>query len=566
LRQGVDIVSGWFANECCFEASGVARRSVLAPLNLLTSPWLPALRRDGAVIEIRPCDITDRFEDNPIVDIVWPRADLRVGALEFLIGLLSTICPPEGGSDWLRWHESPPSPEELARRFAPFEKAFDLDGPGPRFMQEFGGLEGELTPVAALLIDQPGANAVKNNTDLFVKRGRVAALGRSTAAAALYALQTFAPAGGAGHRTGLRGGGPLTTLAFSQQQDSLWRFLWLNAAMTFNSLEVGTPEQRLEDVFPWLAATRLSDKSGRATTLADIHPAQCFWAMPRRIMLEFEENAEGLPCAITGVVEDVIVQQYRTRPYGVNYQNCDHPLSPYYRVEEGAEWLAVHPPPGGLAYRHWIGFVCEGKARRPAACIAAAKSRLRVTGGDASLRLYGYDMDNMKARGFVEAERPLLIARAEHDQTFRYLVEALAESAREVAGQTVGAIRAARGGESGEGLDIVREGFFAETEHAFFATVRAGLSEIEKSPDASRAEFFQRWLTETLAPCARKTFDREVSPVALADSGEPKELKKAIDARRMLHIALSGQGKGGAAIYGALGLGAPGKARKGKAK
>ena len=67
-------------------------------------------------------------------------------------------------------------------------------------------------PVGALLIDTPGANALRKNTDLFVKRGRIEVLSRAAAAIGLFTLSAYAPAGGAGIRTSLRGGGPLTTL------------------------------------------------------------------------------------------------------------------------------------------------------------------------------------------------------------------------------------------------------------------------------------------------------------------------------------------------------------------
>nr|WP_231886596.1 type I-E CRISPR-associated protein Cse1/CasA [Methylomonas methanica] len=51
----------------------------------------------------------------------------------------------------------------------------------------------------------------------------------SCAATALFTLQTNAPSGGVGHRVGLRGGGPLTTLVLPKaSQTTLWQKLWLN--------------------------------------------------------------------------------------------------------------------------------------------------------------------------------------------------------------------------------------------------------------------------------------------------------------------------------------------------
>ncbi len=117
-------------------------------LNLIRDAWIPILRQDGAREKIRPADLTAEFADNPVLDIAWPRADFRAATLEFLIGLLSTACnPPPGDSVWRRWQEAPPTPEELSNRFAPFETAFDFDGPGVRFMQDGGDDMGdERTP------------------------------------------------------------------------------------------------------------------------------------------------------------------------------------------------------------------------------------------------------------------------------------------------------------------------------------------------------------------------------------------------------------------------------------
>ena len=67
---------------------------------------------------------------------------------------------------------------------------------------------------------------------LLVKRGGAPVLSRAAAAMALFTLQTYAPSGGAGHRTGFRGGGPLTTLALPGpppgEPPTLWHLLWAN--------------------------------------------------------------------------------------------------------------------------------------------------------------------------------------------------------------------------------------------------------------------------------------------------------------------------------------------------
>jgi CRISPR system Cascade subunit CasA len=521
-------------------------------MNLLTTPWMPAVRRSGVREKIRPCDVTSQIATDPVVDIEWPRADLRAATHEFLIGLLSTACPPAGDSAWSLWHKIPPSPTELQAHFAPYEAAFKLSG----FMQEHGGLpDGSIVGVSDLLAGYPGENTVKLDSDLFIKRDEITAMGQSAAAISLFCAQAWSSGVGAGYRTGVRGGGPLTTLAFSHASDSLWSFLWLNTVAVFDPVEHGTPEQQMADVFPWLAPTRIS-ADGLATTLIDVHPAQAYWGMPRRYSLVFEPNADRLPCSITGEIEDVIVREVIKQSYGINYSDLPHPLSPYYAKKAASEWIPVKNNPGMVAYGNWPGFVAGGKLRRPAACVATAINRLRALGGEAHLRLHGYDMDKAKAREFAEAERPLLIAAPEHEAAFNMLVEALADSATLVANEAVYAIRSAR--KAGGGA--IKAEFFTTTEADFFATLRAGIA-------GSDVDFRRRWLDDVLAPTARALFDRDVAVDALAATGNVQLLQQAAKARKNLNWALRGYGSNGKKLFAALGIPAPEtKSTKGKSK
>jgi CRISPR system Cascade subunit CasA len=88
-----------------------------------------------------------------------------------------------------------------------------------------------------------------------------------------------------------------------------------------------------------------------------------------------------------------------------------HPLTPHYAVKAGGEYLPVHPQPGGIGYRHWLGLVLQSPdgLRLPAEAIATwRRDRMRDAGRDQGrLIAAGYDMDSMKARFFVESEMPL---------------------------------------------------------------------------------------------------------------------------------------------------------------
>ena len=140
-------------------------------LNLIRSAWLPFRRRSGRVERVEPFRVTDGIGDDPFVAFAWPRPDFNGAAHEFLIGLLATTAAPDNEDAWDDWWATPPAPEVLAARFKTVAHAFDLDGPDHRFLQDQEMLDSaKEKPVAALLIDAPGAQALRNNTDLFVKR------------------------------------------------------------------------------------------------------------------------------------------------------------------------------------------------------------------------------------------------------------------------------------------------------------------------------------------------------------------------------------------------------------
>lgn len=559
-----------------------------AAFSLLHDAWLPVRREHGVAGLIRPAEITASLDDDPVVALDWPRPDLRVACLEFLIGLLATACPPEStDDDWRPLWERPPSPERLDEAFAPLAHAFVLDGDGPRFLQDIETLAGEAVPVERLLIDTPGENAVKRNSDLLVKRGRVQALGRPAAAMALYALQAFAPAGGAGHRTSLRGGGPLTTLAVPGRREAgrpvpLWHLLWANVPLG----ESPAPDD-LPTVFPWLAPTRRSDAGGGGTALDTerAHRLQAFWGMPRRIRLDFRPAAPGETCGLTGREDAVMADGFRTRPGGVQYLNAAswHPLTPTYTAKPGDPPLAVHPQPDGIGYRHWAGLVAEDGARsRPAAAVADFAGDRNPRTADpawheARLLAAGYDMDNMKARAFVEAEMPLFAlndpaARAALFAHARRLARGATEAGRLLRGCVLAAL-AERGDTGASPFAGVRERFFEVTDPPFWEALRRAREAFEAAPENDLEAERRGWLA-LLRACALALFDEAapldpLSPEAAGRLRGGKWVPPAVvEARRTLGVGLAGHGPAGKALFEALVLPPPerGKGTEGKGK
>ncbi len=530
--------------------------------SLLTEAWLPVRRASGSTLAIRPCDLTDGIDSDPIVALDWPRPDFRMAGLEFLIGLLATACPPaddDGG--WSTWWETPPAPATLQAAFAPFAHAFVLDGDGPRFMQDFEDFGGGANRVETLLIDAPGGQTLKKNADHFVKREAVTTMSRASAAMALFALQSFAPAGGAGNRVGLRGGGPLTTLALPPWSGALplWHLLWANVPVGEAPSSGEMPK-----IFPWLAPTRTSE-TGRPTTPTDTHELQAYWGAARRIRLEFAANPEGAPCDILGTMDSVVVRGWRQRPYGANYANWGHPLSPYYRQKPtDTEWLPVHAQPGGVGYRHWVGLLfadaADAPTRRAAGAILTFRGKrlLHVARTERvrwRLLAAGYDMDNMKARGFVESEMPIVEpGRPAQTKEFVLLVRQLITGATEVAALLGRAVRRALFSDGAKVpldaglLNTVRARFWDATEPAFLDRVQDAAGE---TVDAEAVRL--AWLRD-LALTARALF-AEAAPIDA--TGADHRPDRIAAAAKGLDFALKGYGKEGASLLSALGLPLP---------
>jgi len=299
-------------------------------MNLIEDRWIPVQRLNGDQERIAPWELTSDFQNNPVVSLAAPRPDFKGGLMQFLIGLVQTSAPPDEreGPEWEDWLEEPPAPEVLRETFAPYVDCFNLDGDGPRFMQDLELREGKDEPVSGLLIDSPGENTQKNNADHFVKRGRVESMCLPCVATALFSLQTNAPSGGAGHRTSLRGGGPLTTLIVldpqgsGMQQNALWYNIWLNI---LDKRVYGSPQDidanKRNKIFPWLGITRTSEPpSGCATYSNDVHPLHMYWAMPRRLWLDIESRRE-VACDICSINSSTTVNSYITRPWGFNYRH-----------------------------------------------------------------------------------------------------------------------------------------------------------------------------------------------------------------------------------------------------
>jgi len=455
-------------------------------MNLLTDRWIPVDRiAGGCTLLIAPWELTASFEHGSVSALAYPKPELNGSIMQFLIGWLQTVVPEnEDEDDWEELYFNPPSPEQLKAWSAEWVSAFELDGDGPRFMQDADNSieDGTLTSVGALLLDSPGENTLKQNIDHFVKRDSISKLSPNLVAAALFNLQLNAPGGGTGYRTSMRGAGPLTTLVVPDSCSShttLWQKIWLNV-FDWNSFSqqyyCERPVGPTSEIFPWLGQTRTSDskKGGRNTTPDDVHPLQVYWSMPRRIRLVVDTGVMGR-CDLSGAEHCHVITHFHAKNYGTNYEGAwNHPLSPYYFDKDGNS-LPMHAHSDGFNYRHWLGLISDKEgSKTPARIVHNAMASSRLRGERLRVWAYGYDIvNNMKASAWYESTYPIYppsdtVTSQAFDGTVTALIEA-SDLARAYLQKSVKAAWFRRPSEKKGDTSVIDLSFWRRTEPGFYS-------------------------------------------------------------------------------------------------
>lgn len=513
-------------------------------MNLLEEKWLPVRRHTGQVDWIAPHQITEP----DIVAFAANRADFNGALAQMMIGLLQTTTPINDEDDWEDLLDAPPAAEVLQKWFAPTADAFVLDGEKARFMQDFSLDTDVIDPskfkeISLLFIEAPGVSTQKTNKDLFVKRGQVNGVCHHCAATALITLHTNAPEGGAGNYTSLRGGGPLTTLIVTTPSRSLWQDLWLNIQPQRTFFQRGGDIKKTEKhfTFPWLADIEKIQIPGGETQPLQVHPHYLFWAMPRRIRLDFSNMQTG-QCDICKRESTQLVRRYIARPQGLNHKGAwRHPLSPYYETKDS--WLPAHPQPGGFSYKCWLPWVMgikqDKKSIQPAGVVnyffqVRNKSQ---TSGQFRLWVFGYDMDSMTARCWYETTFPLydLAGCDRSAQTnFQAIVNSLIEASEQALYYLRQAVKHAWFGDSdlrGD-LSFVDKAFWDGTELRFYQQLK-GLIEQARSDagiDMDDAGFIiglgEAWL-KVLRDKALHLFDVDIVGAGSIAQQDPRRIAEA---------------------------------------
>ncbi len=507
-------------------------------MNMLKNEWIPVRLRDGRREWVRPAALARP----DVVAFDADRADFNGALAQFAIGLLQMVCAPGSQAEWIvRWRK-PLDEAKLHEALSPWAAHFGFDGEGVRFMQdiELRAADGDPVPIANLLIETPGENTLKNHGDHFVKRGQVGRMCPCCAALALFTLQVNAPAGGAGHRTSLRGGGPLTTLLVpSDRVDaprSLWHLLWLNVLPMSDFPRPDDPEALEEPHFklPWLASIAAVQSDGGSVAPVQVHPLHVLWAMPRRIRLDFDATEAGT-CDLCHRPSERLVSRYVTRNYGLNYKGAwRHPLTPHYAVKDDA--LPMHPQPGGLGWRHWLGLVLgmdnDKRHITPAAVVSRFLGNPLLRGTDQSLRLwaFGYDMDNMKARCWYEATMPLYDLADGDAAALKWLREDITlwlDGAERVLGYARSAVKDAWFGAEARGdFSHIDAAYWSATEAMFYRMLRETLAAARSGTAIEGEALRQRWLTH-LQSVALRLFEQDLVGAGPIERQNPRRVAAA---------------------------------------
>ena len=539
--------------------------------NLLSDPFLPVVMRSGAQRWLAFPELVagaksnDLDEDYP-VEFNWPRPDFNMASFEFCIGVVSLAFDIREEDDWRPFWINPPDRDALAEKLAPLIHAFYLNSEGPRFLQDYEPLQGNETPIELLLIDTPGQNGQRKNSDLLTHRDRYAALGLPTAAMALYTLQAYAPPGGAGNRTSMRGGGPLTALVVPVAHDDatpvpLWHKIFTNVVPCDERLRIdGLPK-----ALPWLAPTLTSERS-RTVSLADAHPLQAYFGMPRRIRLVF--SSEPGICSMTGR-EEPLVTGFIQKPYGANYGLWQHPLTPYRRLKEAGEPYSAKPKSGRFGYRDWVAATVgskDGKLAEQPTNIKLAKNNRSHSltqnkqATDARIRVGGWAMNNMEAIAYLIAEEPLHLAKTpDQQQALDELARHFSEAADQAVFQLLAALKKAlfsgqKNASNDKGIiDQARADFFDTTEDQFHRLLDNLLQEMPEDGRLTDPTASARHWLRIIRFAALEIFDR-LAPVPLQDAEKAKNI---VDAYGILNATFAGLTKQSKTLYDKLDLPLP---------
>lgn len=521
-------------------------------MNLINDKWLPFRLKDGTE-QTLPISAVCRPD---VIDFALPRADFQGAAYQFAIGLLQTVFAPEDELEWHEYYDQAPSENDLNNELNKVIHAFNIDGKGPLFMQDFDTLENASEKnISQILIETPGENAVKENKDHFIKRDHCNVMSLEMAALSLFTLQVNAPPNKACKpgRVGLRGAGPLTTLVMpSNVNDSLWTKLWLNV-INADYLRYEVPDFHDGSIFPWLVKTSSIAQDGGAIYQNDVHPLHMFWAMPSRIRLNVHKGEQI--CGITGFKTSVFVDMFKILGNGNNYDGeWSHTLTPYRYNKKGDLFLSAKGSSDSGQYNYWCDYsFIDTESKATCAAVVShfysvlpffLKKNMQLP----NLWVFAYDLDQAKLKNWYSHYFPIFSLNKDLADELLREIKQLANLSDELSKKVLECIKLVSYGrfdsktnqlEFGKKnpaqksdntiSENIKSNFWQRSESLFYIFVSQLLENASQESSKLTPTQAKEWLTSIRNLCI-DLFDE----FALSELGNQKSMSKRIKARQQL--------------------------------
>lgn len=200
--------------------------------------------------------------------------------------------------------------------------------------------------------------------------------------------------------------------------------------------------------------------------------------------------------------------------------------------------LPCHPQPGGFTYRHWPLYITSNDPLNPRPItLRVLDGRLRDLRHlkiflEARVKIFGYDMDNMKPRCWYEATMPYWLVPEEIRDVLVEYASRLAEAATQVARNTRGAVKEvwfSKGSKTKGEPDFIDKEFWDATESEFYQLVHTLMNVL---PNGGQ-DVLERWLN-TICAVSLEVFDRYADQVSLDCGGQKDGVPRSIKARNAL--------------------------------
>ncbi|MBN2733692.1 MAG: type I-E CRISPR-associated protein Cse1/CasA [Methanomicrobiaceae archaeon] len=484
---------------------------------------------DGTEDVIAPFEIFVLDIKTAVSSFNAPRPDFNGSLIQFMIGLVQTTMAPEDEGEWDEFIENPPDETEVKKAFDSVSDAFNLNGTGYRFMQDVSVKDSESTFGLENLIPSLPANGFFQKTD------NLNGICPVCAAMSLFTLQLNGPSMGRGHKTGLRGGGPLTTVVLGKNIPQTIMLNVLPESQFYNSMEYER-KSSLNNIFPWMGQVPTSEKKGTGILTPDnSSELQMFWGMGLRLFLDYENLTSGT-CDICGAESNALIHQSLVKPYGIAYENWHHTLTPYYKSSgEDDSILPSHLSPSGISYSNWLGLTQNAPdGNKKAARVVNwfyennnfVKEIFDLSSEKARLWAFGYDYSNAKARCWYESRMPIYLLENNLRNDYENHVAQIVNTANYVQKILHGCVKESWYGKNAPGGNVpdVSSRFWNETEPFFYDILDKLIFDLKSGNDPSGIKI--EWLKKIRSYSLEEIFDF-YSQSQYMDSKNPKRILSA---------------------------------------